>query len=143
MMVAKDSDLTISADAVEQAFLDCLYKQEELEGLPPGEPPVGVVAVEGIVRRYGFHPERLEAKRLAVLTWLKALPTEFHKTGGGGWSFLNACNQSDGRQWTGSHRHMEQLFCLALGLGLAECQMPREMWSALPGGMPYYIVHTE
>lgn len=137
-----EHQLTISAEAVEVAFLDCLYKQEELEELPPGEVPVGVVAVEGIVGKYGFHPERLESKRPAVLTWLQALPTEFHKTGGGGWSFLNACNQADGRQWTGMHRRMEQLFCLAVGLGLAECQLPREAWSALPGGMPYYVVLT-
>lgn len=135
--------LTISADAVDDAFRDSLYKDEELVGLSPGEAPPGVVAVEGIVGRYGFHPERLEGKRLAVLTWVKALPTEFHKSGGGGWSFLHARNQADGRQWTRLHQRIEQLFCLAVGLGLAECQLPREMWSTLPGGVPYYVVLTE
>ena len=134
------SELTINPDEVEQAFLDCLYKQGELEGLPPGEAPVGVVAVESIMGKYGFHPERLESRRQQVATWLSALPTEFHSSGGGGWSFLNACNQADGQQWTGLHRRMEQLFCLGMGLGLAKCQMPRDLWSVLPGGMPYYSV---
>jgi hypothetical protein len=32
---------------------------------------------------------------------------------------------------------MEMLFCLGIGMGLAKWLLPKNMWSALPGGMPY------
>ena len=99
--------------------------------------------VEGITSTFGLHSDRLEQTRPKVMEWLAALPDEFKKTGGGGWSFLNACNQANGVQWTGFHQRMEQLFCLGLGLKLVECQTPKEMWSMLPGGMPYYVILDE
>jgi len=134
------SGLVIDPRRVEHAFRDCLYKDVEITTLSKGGVPEGAVIVEGIRGKYGFHPDRLEQQRTEVSTWLHALPREFHETGGGGWSFLNACNQANGVQWTGLHQRMEELFCLAIGLGLAECQLPREVWSALPGGVPYYVV---
>ena len=92
----------ISASAVEAAVRDCLYTQEEIETLPKDENgvPAGTVVVEGILGPMGFHPERLEAKREQVTEWLQGLPLAFRPatvvesngaTGGGGWSFLNAC----------------------------------------------------
>jgi len=131
----------INEQEVEEAFRDCLFKQEELPA--DGSPPEGTVIVEGIVNNFGFHPERLEQKCQQVVEWLKALPHQFRKKGGGGWSFLNACNQEDGVQWTDYHQSMEQLFALGMGLGLIECQLPRAMWSILPGGMPYYAIDVE
>lgn len=130
-------NLLIHAEAVEAAFLSCLFAPEEIV---EGKAPEGAVIVEGITNKFGFHPQRLEAIRETVTRWLRALPTEFLQSGGGGWSFLNACNQVDGRQWADFHRHMEQLFCLGLGLGLVKSQIPRDMWDVLPGGMPYYVV---
>lgn len=133
--------LLIDPQEVEAAFLDCLYKKEELKGIDGT--PKDTVVVEGITGKFGFHPDRLEEKRTKVTEWLKALPHQFRKNSGGGWSFLNACNQENGVQWTGLHQRMEQLFSLGLGLGLVESQMSREMWKALPGGMPYYVVNIE
>jgi len=140
-MSSKTEELMIDPEEVKKAFLSCLYKPEELGASK--EPPKDAVIVEGIRGKYGFHPKRLEEQRSKVTEWLKALPHQFRKNGGGGWSFLNACMQENGVQWTGLHERMEQLFCLAIGLGLAECQMPREMWSVFPGGMPYYVIFVE
>lgn len=128
--------MTINATALEAVFLDCLFKDEEIAD---GKPPEGAVLVEGVQGKFGFHPQRLESHREEVQAWLAALPHEFRAKEGGGWSFLNACMDEDGDQW-GEHRNMEQLFCLGMGLGLAKCLMPRDMWSVLPGGMPYYSV---
>lgn len=144
MPAANQTDeLVIDPQEVEKAFLECLYRPEEVQDLPKGEAPEGAVIVGGIRGKFGFNPDRLEQQRGKVITWLQALPHTFRKSGGGGWSFLNACNQENGVQWTGLHQRMEQLFCLAMGLKLAECQTPREMWQALPGGMPYYVVLVE
>ena len=49
------------------------------------------------------------------------------------------CNDKDGNQWTGFHQRMEQLLMLGIGLGLMEIQVPRNLWEAFPGGMPYVV----
>ena len=138
----KESGLIIDSQEVEEVFQGCLYKEDEIKGIDGV--PADAVIVEGIINKFGFHPGRLEEQRTKVTEWLKALPYQFRKgVGGDGWSFLNACNQENGVQWTGLHENMEQLFCLGMGLGLVECQTSREMWSSLPGGMPYYVIDVE
>lgn len=123
----------IDPNLIKTIFIDSLFKDEEIED---GKVPDKAVLVYGIVDRIGFNPDRLETHRSVVLECLKLLPVEFRKTGGGGWTFLNACMEVGGAQWTGLHQRMEQLFMLAIGLGLARWQM-REMQSVLPGGMPF------
>ena len=71
---------------------------------------------------------------------LSELPDEFRVSGGGGWSFLQACNDRHGTQWTGFHQAMEELFMLGMAAGLVTELLPRDLWDALPGGMPYYAV---
>ncbi len=129
----------IDPEQVEAVFLDCLFLPEEIQD---GKPPADAVIVEGIVNTFGFHPERLVYHRARITDWLALLPNEFRKSLGGGWSFLNACDQADGKQWTGLHQRMEQLFALAIGLKLARWQLPRDMWDALPGGMPYVEIEV-
>ena len=122
-------------------FLDCLYKPEEVEGLPQGEVPKGCIKVMGITTDFGLHPQRLESYRSVVEAYLAQLPETFRKSKGGGWSFLQACNLQDGTQWTGLHQRMEELFVMGLGLGkVAYCTDKREIWTAFPGGMPYFIL---
>lgn len=126
----------LNADLVEKVFLDCMFKDEEVvDGVPVIEP----VKVEGVVNNYGFHPTRLESHRDGVKLFLGELPKGFHQNTGGGASFLQACIDKGGNQW-GEHPNIEQLMCLGIGLGLAKYCMPKEMWSVLPGGMPYFVV---
>lgn len=121
---------------VEEAFVKCLYKDEETNG----KVPEGAVLVNGITFNYGFHPGRLEEQREKVTAWLDALPHQFRESEGGGWSFLDACLDEDGFQW-GEYRNMEQLFCLGIGLKLVSYSLPRSMWFTFSGGMPYYVYH--
>jgi hypothetical protein len=131
--------MTIDATEVNAAFLDSLFLDTEIVN---GKPPVDAVIVEGVRGKYGFHFQRLGSHRSQVQAWLALLPVEFRANGGGGWSFLNACQTHDGEQW-GEHRDMEELFALAIGLGLARWVMPREMWAVLPGGMPYVSIDVD
>jgi hypothetical protein len=87
-----------------------------------------------------FHKGRVEANRARIIGFLRELPPQFMETQGGGWSFLNACMDREDRQWTGLHSVVQTLFCLGGTLGLVVCLMPRELWSALPGGMPYFRI---
>lgn len=126
------STTVLDPEKVNAIFMDCLFKK--------GEDTSKHVKAEGIVRNVGFHPERLESHKAEIEAMLDELPDEFKETGGGGMSFLNACNDKHGNQWTGLHQRMEQLFQLGVGVGKVKSLMPREMWGVLPGGMPYYVV---
>lgn len=130
---------TLTAERVSQIMKDCLFKDEELT--PDGEVPSEAVIVAGIMNRFGFHPARLAANRDEIRELLEELPEEFHARGGGGMSFLNACLDKSGRQW-GEHPSMDQLFSLGKAVGMVSCPLPREAWSVLPGGVPYYTVDT-
>lgn len=85
---------TIDPNVVEQVFLDCLFRSEEIVD---GKTPEGAVIAEGIMAKVGFHQGRLQSHATEIREWLSLLPTEFHKNGGGGWTFLNACNQAKRR----------------------------------------------
>jgi hypothetical protein len=95
--------------------------------------------IEGVFK-HRLNLEKLEQFREAAKSWIAQLPNEFRcdiPEGGGGWSFLNMCVDKDGHQWTGMHVTMDQMFALTKALGMSKEVLPREMWSALPGGMPY------
>ncbi|OGL24843.1 hypothetical protein A3A68_02525 [Candidatus Saccharibacteria bacterium RIFCSPLOWO2_01_FULL_48_13] len=126
------STTILDPERVNVIFLDCLFKDYEDTS--------NMVVAEGIVDTVGFHPERLESHRDEIEALLMELPNEFMRSGGGGWSFLNACLDKHGNQWTGLHQRMGQLFQLGIGIGKVVCLTPRNMWFALPGGMPYYVI---
>lgn len=129
--------MTLTKNHVNEVFLHCLYSQDELPA--DGSPPSGAVLVEGIVRKFGLHPERLDEKRCEIREMLLELPTEFSE--GGGWSFLKMCVDKNGHQW-GEHPDMEELLVLGIATKQAAYCMPRDMWSLLPGGVPYVAVRT-
>lgn len=126
---------------VDKTIRECLYTEEELNASEKDEKgiPKGAVLVRGIMHNMGFHPGRLEAARPKVKTWLMALPDQFRKSSGGGWSFLNACMDRNNEQW-GEHMDMDRLFTMGIGLNLVTFMLPRDMWNILPGGMPYIVV---
>jgi hypothetical protein len=99
-----------------------------------------LVRTEGIVGAFSFSKARIAEHTSQIGVLLAELPDEFQAGKGGGWSFLNACNDRHGNLWTGEHRTMEALFCLGIAAGKAKWLMPREMWDAFPGGMPYVVV---
>jgi hypothetical protein len=128
------------AAQVDSIFRDCLYNQDELPA-DKSTPPDAVI-VQGIVNRFGFHPDRLAVHKKEIKAILDQMPPAFHKSGGGGMTFLNLCLDKDGNQWTDFHPTMEQLVTLGIGVKMAAYCLPREMWSAFPGEMPYITFDT-
>jgi hypothetical protein len=122
----------LTAAAVTEIFLQCLYLPEEIVD---DTPPADAVVVEGLVQRFGFHPGRLAAKRDELIVLLRELDDLFHLSQGGGASFLGLCFDRYGRQW-GEHAHAEQLVVLAIATKLGDYCLPREAWPSLPGGAP-------
>ena len=123
---------TLDPEQVQELFVGCLFKE--------GEDTTNHVKVEGVMSSAGFNPERLKDHEAEIIEMLHELPTQFREKEGGGWSFLQACEDRHGNQWTGLHQRMSELFMLGMGIGKVECQLPREMWKILPGGVPYYVI---
>jgi len=123
--------MKLSAKNVQTVFEKCLsVSQGELD----------LLYVEGIMGTYDFRKSKIDEHAEDIASMFKELPDQFQKHGGGGTSFLNACQNNAGEQWTGLHRRMEELFVLGIAANKVKSVMPRELWSALPGGMPYYVV---
>lgn len=127
----------LTAERVHKTVIDCLYREEEV---PDGNPPADAVIGKGIINDMCFHPGRLNANREAIREMLGELPESFDANGPSkGMSFLAACETKGGVHW-GEHRSMETLFALGSACGFVSYLLPRGMWSALPGGMPYLAV---
>lgn len=113
---------TLSAKRVSELFNECLKDAgQEVDG----------VLHKAVLDVAGHEDE--------ITTMLAELPDEFHADKGGGWTFLNACMDRHGHHWA-EHPTMEKLFMLGIAAGKARWQLPREMWKALPGGVPYVSV---
>ncbi|AXV10144.1 hypothetical protein DVS28_b0374 (plasmid) [Euzebya pacifica] len=102
----------------------------------------GTTPVEGL-RLDHFHDDRVAEHRNEIAAMLNELPDDFHAAGGGGWSFLNACTDRNGRQWCDTHATVGMLLALGIAAGMVTFALPRPMWHVLPGGMPYLIINTD
>lgn len=125
--------MKLTAQNVNDTFLNCLY-----ETTPDDLDKVHIIS--GVNMRVGFDPNKLKDNETNITQMLSDLSDDFKKTGGGGMSFLNACVDKEGNHWA-EHQTIDKLVCLGLATGKVEYSMPREMWSALPGGMPYIVVN--
>lgn len=128
----------LTAEAVKSLLLELLFTDEELAADHAGC-TASAVRVQSVMHNLGFHPQRVADAAPRVRALLTELPDQFRVESGGGWSFLNLCQNREGRQW-GEHIDCDRLVCLGLATGLLEFQLPREFWPMLPGGMPYVVV---
>jgi len=127
---------TLTSAAVQDILKTVLFKDEEMAG---DQVPENAVKVHGIVNLYAFHPERVAAAKPEIDALLSELPDNFHRTKGGGWTFLNACQDKYGDLW-GQHQDIERLICLGIAVGSASWLM-KDMMDVLPGNVPYLEVH--
>lgn len=125
--------LPLTAKNVHDLFVKCLFTDKEDK--------TNYIEAQGVQLHIGFHPDRIEEHKETINAMIDELPDNFKKTGGGGWSFLNACIKADGTQWADLHRTIDQLLCLGLATKKIEFQMPREFWGMFPGGMPYFLIN--
>lgn len=126
----------ITANDVRHTLLASLYPDEELEGTST---PIDAILVRSVRLYLGFKPKALESQREKVIEFINELPITFRSdlpNGGNGASFLDLCVDKNNNIWA-AHGDVDNLIALAIGLNLGEFCMPRDMWSILPGGMPY------
>lgn len=121
--------MELTAENVESVFNECFSENKE-----------NAVKCDAVVHSFSFAKDKLNENASKIYDMLCCLPKEFMQNTGGGYSFLMACNDKDGRQWTGMHLTMEKLFALGIGIEKVKCLLPRELWQMMPGGMPYFMV---
>lgn len=126
---------------VEETFRCCTEPTAAPTDADPAYPYADRIGpIDMIVSAVFLNKKPLQDHAEQIMAMLLELPDEFRESGGGGWSFLNACNDRHGNLWTGEHRVMGMLVALGLGLGVVKYLVPRDLWPALPGGMPYFVV---
>lgn len=127
--------MKLTAEKVNQIFMDCLFEEHPQKGTEyiPGK---------GIMVNVGFNPVKIEEYAESINELLHELPEPFMEDNGGGYSFLAAYEDKHGHHWA-EHSTMDKLFTLGFASGYAKCLFPRELWSVLPGGVPYVVVLNE
>lgn len=128
----------LDAKRVREIVMDCLFtddpKDEDMR-----------ISVYGIARCFGFIPEKIENYRDEIHEMMKELPDVFwdsndNPNGGGGYTFMNLPFDKNDHQWC-EQPTAELLMALGLATGYMEYMLPREVWIALPGNVPYIIIH--
>ena len=126
---------------VKNVFDQCLLTQEPIEEAALPQPSgTDHTLVEGILHRFTFDTNVLELHREEISNMLAQLPDQFHSDRGGRWSFINSCDNKQGRQWADHHFTMEKMWSLGIAVGKAQYSMPRDLWPSLHAGMPYMVV---
>ena len=88
--ITKKEPMRLTSDNVEAVFKDCLANDKTF-------------VVKGVNMSVAFDTQKVEAHKEDIIAMLSQTPTEFHISGGGGWTFINLCIDINGNQWTDFH----------------------------------------
>ncbi|MCM1152491.1 MAG: hypothetical protein NC328_02405 [Muribaculum sp.] len=126
--ITKKEPMRLTSENVEAVFIDCLANDKTF-------------VVKGVNMSAAFDKQKVEAHKEDIIAMLSQTPTEFHASGGSGWTFLNLCIDNNATQWTDFHHKVDELVCLGLAIEAVEFTIKqRELWQCFPGGMPYITI---
>lgn len=129
----KFGDLTdkkkLTAEEVNEVYRRCLLTDTEVNEL--SEPMTPFVLGEGVKGIQVFSASRLAENRAKITEMIAELPSIDE-----GVSFMNLCEDKQGRQWTDLQRTVDELLQLGTATGEVFYLLPRDVWDMLPGGMP-------
>lgn len=127
--------MELKASEVSRIFIDCLFPENYME-LPMD---TKCIMVEGITRTFGFKADKIEEHVSEIKALLDELQPEFHEEIGGGYTFMSMPFDKNGTQW-GEQINAQELMVLGIAAGWAKYLMPRPLWVAFPGGVPYIMI---
>ena len=116
----------LNAETVKQIFTDTLAENNKVCEEEAQE-------VEGVQLHVFFCRQKLKHYADQIKTMLKQMNHKYKE----GWTFLNFVENGLEFQWTSLHLDADMLLCLGLAHNYIEYCAPRELWSHLPGGVPY------
>src|ERR1035437_796603 len=122
--------MKLTPQNVEELFIKCLFLD--------GEDTSKAKIINGVVIKVGFNPEGIGENKNEIKDLLIQCHPDFMSTSKAqGMSFLYFCIDKDENQWTGMHTVCDNLICLGMAIDKVKFLLPREMWTILPGAMPY------
>lgn len=131
------SEPLISAKKVNEILLDCIFDTSSFGG-----EEAKCYHIEAITDMFIIDAEKIKQYKSKIVKMLYNLPAEFQEESGGGYSFLNMPTDKNGELW-GGQKSAEELYVLGAAIGRCGFLMPRELWNALPGGVPYIAVYKQ
>ena len=132
----------LTAANVQNVFFDCLFTEDEVKDLSPGQAPDDSVLVRGVTINAGLNKTRLAKHKDEIKELLSQLHDTFFYNQGGGMSFLKLPFLKDESQW-GEHESAQQLMLLGIASGFMKYCVPESVWAALPGGVPYVVINLD
>lgn len=124
----------INSSRIHEIFMDCLFHEEPSDS-------DSCIAVYGCLGKFGFDPNKIESNQEEIHNILLNLQEEFFENTGGGYSFLNLPFDKNGDQW-GEQMSGDKLMLLGLASGWMQYLFGQKMWKALPGRVPYVMIHN-
>lgn len=136
--------MKLTAENVKATVMACLYDDSDIVNGAVREGAPAPVAVRSVMLSVGFNSEKLKTQVENIKSMLNDLSLDFFPVdqgGGGGHSFLSLCATKDGELW-GQHRNCDELLALGMAAGFCTFLVERDLWRAMPGGMPYIQINT-
>lgn len=127
----------ISAKRVREMFTDSLLPTDHTD-------ETKCISVYGVTSIFGLDPEKIEKYRAEIYSLMEELPNEFWDSpiGQGGYSFIRLPFTKDGDQW-GEQQNAQELMILGLAAGYMQYMFGMDFWKALPGSVPYIVIHKD
>lgn len=128
----------INYEQVRNIMCDCLFAE-----MPADD--TKCIGIPSVTRLFALNPSKVELHRSEIFTILRELPLEFwdQKSGGkDGYTFMSLPFDRDGNQW-GEQVNADELMTLGLATGYMRYMFPIEMWTMLPGKVPYLIISED
>lgn len=128
--------MELTSKNLQDVYWDCHFNGRD-QNMPLG---ITIKEFSGVGTITDLHMEKVELNREKIEALLSQLPTNFYEKKGGGWTFLNACIDNKGNQWTDHHSVVDMLVVLGLAIDKLYFLTPKELWTHFPGGVPYICI---
>lgn len=127
----------INAKRIHEILTDCMFNDNYTDDSK-------CIAVQGITSVFGFKPEKIDEHKNEIYSFLEELPVSFWESpiGDDGYSFLQMPFDKNDQHW-GEQINAQELLVLGLATGYAQYLFSKPIWKALPGGVPYVVLHKE
>lgn len=122
--------LKLTIENVEKIFFDCFLPENYTDDTK-------VILVNAVTGNFGFDPEKIEKHAADIQQMISQLSSKFDEVNGG-YSFMNLPFKGETDELWGEQINGDHLMALGLASGWMMLTFEeRDMWSILPGAVPY------
>ena len=122
--------LKLTTENVEKIFLDCFLPENYTDDTK-------VILVNAVTGNFGFDPEKIEKHAVDIQQMISQLSSKFDEANQG-YSFMNLPFKGENDEPWGQQINGDHLMALGLASGWMMLTFEdRDMWSILPGAVPY------